>query len=150
MIPGLNRGPSVEVVVSLRLRSVLLVDPAVPIQRKLIEILHRAGVPAAQLTPVGEPDAAVEAFARQHPGLVFAEFAGKRPEEGLDMILEMLQIDPQAKIILVTAEPLDSPLVRTAVRAGVFAVIEKPLRHEKIRQVLSEIEAEEGGIERFR
>lgn len=148
MIPGLETDATPTV--SLRLRSVLLVDEAFPVQRKLLDILHRTGVPAAQVRTASDPDAAMEAFATHHAGLVFTEFVGRRPEEGLDMILDMLRLDPQAKIILVTAEPVESTLVRAAVRAGVFAVVEKPLRHDKIRAVIAEIESEEGGIERFR
>ncbi|MEA3202318.1 MAG: hypothetical protein QOE90_3746 [Thermoplasmata archaeon] len=151
MIPGIGRGDSpLETTVSLRLRTILLADDAAPVRRKLLDILHRQAVPASQVQATGDPDEALELFARHHPGVVFAEFVGKRPEDGLDMVLEMLALDPQAKIVLVTSEPRDSLLVRAAIRAGVFAYIEKPLRHEKIRAVISEIESEEGGIERFR
>lgn len=150
MIPRLGAEQVVPQTVSLRLRTVLVVDEALPIRRKLLDILHRTGVGAAEVEMAADPEQALEMFARTHPSLVFSELAGRTPDEGLGMVLEMLRLDPQAKIILLTAEDPDSQVVRQAVRAGVFAVVRKPLRHDAIRHVLAEIEAEEGGIERFR
>lgn len=156
MIPSIERKIPVTALdgqlpqrANVRLGKVLVVDDALPIVRKLTEILHRSGVRAADLKVASEPDAAVEIFAREHPPLVFCELIGQATE-GLDMIAEMLQIDPQARIVLLTAEDPDGPLVRRAVRLGVFAVVPKPLRHEKIRAVMAEMEAEDGGVDRLR
>ena len=150
MIPGLSRDEGQVGAVSLKLRRVLIVDEALPVRRKLLEILHRAGLSGTQVQTVENSEQALELFAREHPALVFAEFVGRDADTGLSMMLEMLQLDPHVKIVVVTAEDPEGPLVRHAVRAGVFSVVRKPLRHDKIRQVLSEIESEEGGIERFR
>lgn len=150
MIPGLTRDAPGAATLHLSLRRVLVVDDALPIRRKLLEILHRAGLSGQQVATVETPEKAFEAFVRDHPSLVFTELVGPDVDAGLAMVLEMLQVDPQAKIVLLTAEDPESPLVRQAVRAGVFAVVRKPLRHDKIRSVLTEIENEEGGIERFR
>lgn len=149
MIPGLqgNTGGSELRVVAVR--SVLVVDEAVPVRRKLLDILHRSGVPANEVLNAARADEALEIFARNHPSLVFCEFV-ENPSRGLDMILEMLTLDPQAKVVLITAEDPSSDVVRQAIRAGAFGIVRKPLRHEAIRQILTEIESEEGGIERFR
>ncbi|HEX2022620.1 MAG TPA: response regulator [Candidatus Thermoplasmatota archaeon] len=150
MIPGLERGDRPGVV-SLTMRRVLVVDDALPVRRTLMEILHRVGgVSGAQVQIAQRPDEALELFAKHHPSLVFAELVGAHPGEGLEMVGEMLRLDPKVRVVLVTAEDPSSALVRQAVRMGVFAVVPKPLRHERFRQVFSEIEAEEGGIERFR
>lgn len=147
MIPGaLDR--KLETV-TLGLRHVLVVDEALPVRRKMLDILHRSGVPAELVRQAETAEAALEAFAKDHPDLVFAELVGAG-EEGLGMLREMLAIDPKARLILVTAEAPGSPLVRQAIRMGVFAIVEKPLRHDKIRTILSEIEDEETGIQRFR
>lgn len=147
MIPGAAHHEPRRV--NLDIRRFLVFDEALPIRRKLQEILHRTGVSAGELRVTGTRDEALEHFALHHPHVVFMELPGA-PGEGLEMVLEMLGIDPQVRIVLVTAESPDSPFVRAAVRAGVFAVIQKPLRHEKVRQVLAELDSEEGGIERFR
>lgn len=148
MIPGVARQEPAEVVGAAQ--RVLVVDEALPVRRKLAEILARAGLDADQVRAAASGEEGLEAFVLHRPDVVFTELVGKDPEAGLAMVLEMLRIDPHARIVLLTAEPPESPLVRTAVRSGVFAVVPKPLRHDKIRQLLSEIEAEDGGIERFR
>lgn len=149
MIPGLDEKSTAPGTVTLRLRQVLVVDEALPIRRKLLDILHRAGVPAAEIRMAESSEDALEQFALLHPSLVFTELVGE-PADGLAMVLEMLTIDPQAKIVLVTSEDPSTSVVRTAIRAGVFGLVRKPLRHDAIRSILAEIEAEEGGIERFR
>lgn len=131
-------------------RKVLVVDEAAPVRRSLLEMLHRLGIPTQSVFVEHEAETALEVFVREHPTLVFTELLGDDAQKGLDMVLEMLGIDPHVKVVLVTAEPSDSPLVRRAVRAGVFAVVEKPLRHDKVRAVLTELDNEVGGVERYR
>lgn len=129
---------------------VLILDEALAVRRLLQEILVKLGTAERDLRLVETPEEALEIFKKERPRLTFTEFIGTHPDEGLDMIHAMLDADPQAKIVLLTAEPKDAPEVRAAIRAGAFAHVEKPLRHEKIRAILAEIDAEEGGIERFR
>lgn len=148
MIPGIEVVPNAETL-TLRVRKVLVVDEALPVRRKLLDILHRAGVPASEVHMATSSDEALEIFALQNPTLVLCELVGD-PTRGLGMILEMLSIDPHAKVVLVTAEDASSAPVRQAIRAGVFGVLQKPLRHEMVRNLLAEIDSEEGGIERFR
>lgn len=130
--------------------TLLVVDESLPVRAKLVEILEKLGSANSQILQATTPAEAIEAFRAKRPHVVFTELIGVHPEDGLEIIHEMLEADPQARIVLVTAEPLQSPEVRAAVRAGVFAIVEKPLRYEKIRAVLADLEAEEGGIERFR
>jgi len=129
---------------------ILVLDEALAVRRAMEEILVKLGVAHRDLRLVETPEDALEIFRKERPRLTFTEFIGTHPDEGLDMIHAMLDVDPQAKIVLLTAEPKDAPEVRAAIRAGAFAHVEKPLRHEKIRAILLEIEAEEGGIERYR
>ena len=132
------------------IRRVLVVDEALPVRRTLAEILSRAGLGGGQVRAVATAEDALEAFALEPPDIVFAELVGEDSTEGLRMVTEMLALDPLARIVLVTAESASSPLVRRAIRAGVFGIVAKPLRQDKVRAVLSEIESEEGNIERFR
>jgi DNA-binding NtrC family response regulator len=152
MIPSLRArdpgAPAAETL-TVKLRKVLIVDEALPVRRALLDAFHKLGIPAADIVVVRTPEEAMEQFVRLNPTLVCAEFVGEG-DEGLRMIEEMLSLDPRVRIVLATAEPLESPAVRRAIRMGAFAHVEKPLRHEKIRQVVSEIENETGGIERFR
>lgn len=129
---------------------ILILDEALPVRNTLVDILRKLGIDDGDVEQTTSADEALEAFRREVPHVVFAELVGIHPEDGLEVIHEMLDAAPGIKIVLITAEPRDSAEVRAAVRAGVFALIEKPLRHEKIRQVMQELSAEEGGIERLR
>lgn len=152
MIPGLGKNAnaaqkgSVEVDHGL----VLIVDESAPIRQKLVEILTKLGTRGDAILQATTEDEAIAAFRAHHPRVVFAELIGVHPEDGLEILHEILEIDASTRIVLVTAEAREGPEVRAALRAGVFAVVDKPLRYEKIRAVLADIEAEEGGIERFR
>lgn len=133
-----------------RSRRVLVLDEALPVQRALVEALAKVGVPREDVTVAATAEEALAAFRNDPPDVVFAELVGTRPEDGLEVVHEMLDLSPETKVVLATAEPREGAEVRAAVRAGVFAVIEKPLRSDKVRQVLQEMETEEGGIERYR
>lgn len=150
MIPALGQGNVDAPETGLHHGLVLIVDESLPVRKTLVEILQKLGVPAGHILQATSPDEALAAFREQRPHIVLTEFIGVHAEEGLEVIHEMLEHEPTARIVLLTAEPRESPEVRAAVRAGVFAYVEKPLRHDKIRSVLQELEAEEGGIERFR
>lgn len=129
---------------------VLVIDESVPVRTKLVEILQKLGTSGGEIIEAESAEEGLAAFRGKRPSIVFTELVGVHPEDGLDAIHEMLGFDPLARIVLVTAEPRESAEVRAAVRAGVFAIIEKPVRYEKIRAVLADLEAEDGGIQRMR
>lgn len=129
---------------------VLVVDEATPVIRALQEVLHRLGIPREDIVAASTAADALAWFKGEAPRIVFAEFIGVHNEDGLEVIHEMLERAPEAKIVLLTSEGRDSPEVRAALRAGIFAHIEKPIRQDKIRQVLQDLQSEEGGIERMR
>lgn len=153
MIPGIDRtdprgAEAAKIQVDPGL--VLIVDESLPVRNKLVEILLKMGSAAGQILQAASPEEALLLFRDRRPRMVFAELVGMHPEDGLEVIHEMLEIDPATRVVLLTSESRESPEVRAAIRAGVFAYVEKPLRHEKIRAVLADLEAEEGGIERYR
>lgn len=150
MIPAMGRelAPQVEADVSHGL--VLIVDESLPVRLALVEILQKMGTPGGHILQATTPEEALRTFREKRPHVIITEFIGVHPEDGLEVIHEMLEADPHARVVLLTSEPREGPEVRAALRAGVFAFLEKPIRHEKIRAILQELEAEEGGIERFR
>jgi DNA-binding NarL/FixJ family response regulator len=129
--------------------AILVVDAAPGVRLELEEILAHSGARPSRIASAATAAEARSAFRALRPRVVLAELVGDDPADGLAMIVEMMATDPRARIVLVTAEEESSPLVRRAVRAGVFAVVRKPLRRETIRHVLLEIFAEEGGLERL-
>lgn len=126
-----------------------LVFEASPAARKaLLDSLRKLGIPPEETAIATTLDEAFHAFTAEAPRLVFMELPDTAG--GIEALEEMLSRRPEARIVLVTGESRDSPGIRRAVRAGVFAVVDKPLRSERLRQVLSELEAEESSIERLK
>ena len=152
MIPGIGQDAPTQQPEMRQLDPgiVLVIDESLPIRNKLVEILQKMGSVGGRIIQAASEDEALANFREHRPRLVFTELIGVHPEDGLEVIHAMLEIDPATRVVLVSAEPRESPEIRAAVRAGVFAYVEKPLRYEKIRAVLADLEAEEGGIERFR
>lgn len=129
---------------------VLILDESPTILRQLQEILVKLRVREGEIVQATTPDDALAYFAGQPPELVFAEFIGTHNEDGLEIIHEMLDRSPHTRVVLCTAETRDCPEVKAALRAGIFAYVEKPLRYEKIRQVLADLDDEKRGVERLR
>lgn len=128
----------------------LVLEEAEPVRNQLRDILAKLGVAMEDVAFVGTGEEALARFAQAPPHVVFMELIGVHPEEGLEIVHEMLSRAPETRIVLVTAEARESAEVRAAVRAGAFAVIEKPLRADKVRAVMQELNAEESAIERLR
>lgn len=152
MIPAIGGGQADAMLDEplLGVPRVLIVDEAVPIVRALREILHRLGVAREDVVHASTPAEALAWFKGESPHVVFAELIGTHNEDGLEVVLEMLERAPDAKVILLTAEGRDCPEVRAALRAGIFAHLEKPLRMDKVRAVMQDVAAEEGNIERYK
>lgn len=111
------------------------------------DALRARGV--AGVVEAATPEDADAALAAGEPGIVFMEFLGS-PEEGARRVVDAMQRHPRAAVVLVTAEPPESPLVRRAVRMGAFAVLHKPLRGDDVRRALDAVEAESDDLVRLR
>ena len=133
----------------MRPRSVLIADESLPVRTVLTDILRKLGQPPDTLHVATTQEEVLEAYRSGRPDTVFMEMwiEGK---DTLELIEAMFSDNPRLKIVLVTAEARTSPDVREAIRMGVFDYIEKPLRMEKIRNTMSAILEEEGGVERLR
>lgn len=146
MAAGDRRGP---IVADRPARRVLVVDEAGAVRAKLVNVLEEAEATEVEVVTAGTAAEGLAHLRAQLPRVVFTDLAGDSPEAGLRTILEVLKDHPALPIVLVTAEPRESPLVREAVRMGVFAVLHKPLRNDAIRAVVAELETEESGVARF-
>lgn len=57
--------------------------------------------------------------------------------------------DPLLPILALTDEPEGSPLLRAAIRRGVFGVLRKPLRERDVLALLDDVRAERAALVRF-
>lgn len=129
-------------------RSTLVFESSPAARKALLDSLRKLGIPTDETAIATTLEEAFHSFTADAPRLVFMELPDAAG--GIEALEEMLARRPEARVVLVTAESCDSPGVRRAVRAGVFALVEKPLRSDRLRQVLNELEAEESSIERLR
>ena len=127
-------------------RRVLVLDESDAVRAKLADALAERGLRAILAATPAEADARL---AEGEPDLVLLELLGE-PAAGLALLDRALAAHPRAPFVLVTAEGPESPLVRRAVRMGVFAVLHKPLRRDELRRVLDEVEAERGDLVQLR
>lgn len=118
----------------------MIVDEALSVRLRLMQMLEQMGFHRSRLTEASSVADVLGALDRGKPRLIFTEFLGIHPIDGLDLIHEILERAPLTNVVLVTSEPKDSPDVREAVRKGVFAVIEKPLRPEDLRRVMDAVD----------
>lgn len=127
---------------------VLVVDDAEAIVESLGQALVMLGVEPADLVQAADGTAAMKAFKEHEPHLVFMDI-DLGGDKGEKVAQKMLMAEPATKVILMTGLDRGDPRVRTAVSAGAYEVLEKPLRLARIRQVLDLIESEEKGYRRL-
>lgn len=120
---------------------VLITDDALFMRKMLSDILKKEGFEVA-----GEADSgkdAIEKYKELKPDLVTMDIVMPKMEEidGIAAVREIMKIDPQAKIIMVSAMGQHA-LVVEAIQAGAKDFIVKPFQPsrvvEAIRRVLGE------------
>ena len=120
---------------------VLVVDDALFMRKMLSDILKKEGFEV-----VGEADNgkdAVERFKELKPDMVTMDIVMPKMEEidGIAAVREIVKIDPQAKIIMVSAMGQHA-LVVEAIQAGAKDFIVKPFQPSRVveamRRVLGE------------
>ena len=121
--------------------SVLVVDDALFMRRMLSEILKKEGIEIVGEAENGKD--AINKYQELKPDLVTMDIVMPKIEEidGIDAVKEIIKIDPQAKIIMVSAMGQHA-LVVEAIQAGAKDFIVKPFQPsrvvEAIRRVLGE------------
>lgn len=126
---------------------VLVVDDAKAIVDSLTKALQRLGIAAPRISTASTFTGALETFNTERPQVVFMDMdlAGEPGDAAAQQILD---IDPTVKLVVMTGMDPSIPRVRAVVSAGAYAVIEKPIRLTRLREVLDLIDAEEKGLRR--
>jgi two-component system chemotaxis response regulator CheY len=117
------------------LRKALLVDDSPTIRMVLRAMLQQAGVPEGGIVEASTGESAVTLFRESKPDVVFldVEMPGL---DGEGTAMAMLREHPLAKLVLTTGLERTDPRVRRLVSLGAFDVVEKPLRRDRIEDVL--------------
>lgn len=128
-------------------KKVLICDDAAPIRITLQKVMTILGVPDHHVFLAKDGQEAVALFKEHRPGVVFMDLLMPNMD-GEEAARQILEIDPTARIILVTGSDRGDEKVRRVVSDGAFDVLEKPVRLADVSAVFQGIEREELGLRR--
>jgi two-component system chemotaxis response regulator CheY len=115
--------------------SVLVVDDALFMRRMLSDILKKEGIEICGEAENGKE--AIEKYQQLKPDLVTMDIVMPKIEEidGIDAVKEIMKVDPQAKIIMVSAMGQHS-LVVEAIQAGAKDFVTKPFQPSRVAEAV--------------
>jgi len=110
---------------------VLVVDDALFMRRMLSDILKKEGIEICGEAENGKD--AIEKYSSLKPDLVTMDIVMPKIEEidGIGAVKEIVKVDPQAKIIMVSAMGQHS-LVVEAIQAGAKDFVTKPFQPSRV------------------
>ena len=110
---------------------VLVVDDALFMRRMISDILKKEGVEVCGEAENGKE--AIEKYKELKPDMVTMDIVMPKIEEidGIGAVKEIMKIDPQAKIIMVSAMGQHS-LVVDAIQAGAKDFVTKPFQPSRV------------------
>jgi len=117
---------------------VLVVDDALFMRKMLIDILKKEGFEICGEAENGKD--AIEQYKQLKPDLVTMDIVMPKMDEvdGIAAVREIMKIDPQAKIIMVSAMG-QHVLVVEAIQAGAKDFITKPFQPSRITEALKRL-----------
>ena len=118
-------------------KKILIVDDSSMSRRMLRRIVESAGY---EVVEAAEGAAGLEQYFLENPDLVFLDLTMK-DMYGLDVLAKLRELDPDARVIIASADIQDSTREMVAA-AGANAYINKPLSPEKVLQALESVMSE--------
>lgn len=117
---------------------VLIVDDALFMRKILRDILVKEGIEVCGEAENGKE--AIEKFRELKPDLVTMDIVMPKMEEidGIGAVREIMKIDPQAKIIMVSAMGQHS-LVVEAIQAGAKDFVTKPFQPSRVIEAIRRV-----------
>lgn len=130
-------------------RKILIVDDSPTIRITIKESLEKLGVPAERIEVASSGHEAIARFDRFQPGLVLLDLV--LPDiDGYDVATRLLAKDPRLKIAIITGAKEDDPRLSQLLSMGVFEIVRKPIRSDRLEQLLNLLEKEEQAYRRIR
>jgi two-component system chemotaxis response regulator CheY len=117
---------------------VLIVDDALFMRRMLSDILKKEGIEVCGEAENGKE--AIDKFQQLKPDLVTMDIVMPKMDEidGVAAVREIMKIDPQAKIIMVSAMGQHS-LVVEAIQAGAKDFVTKPFQPSRVIEAIKRV-----------
>jgi two-component system, chemotaxis family, chemotaxis protein CheY len=115
-------------------KKILVIDDSSMSRRILRRILESAG---HEIIEADDGAAGLEQFFLEKPDVTFLDLT-MRDMYGLDVLAKLHELDPEARVIIASADIQDSTRKMVAA-AGASAFINKPLSPEKVLQILESV-----------
>lgn len=126
----------------------LVVDEALTVARRARVHLQQVGVHPDHILEAITAEEALTFFREKDPDVALV--ALELPDRpGHEVAQEMLSRDPQTHVVLVAEAPRDDPRVIEAVQAGVAAVLDKPVRENRVETLLRALGQGSPGLRRI-
>lgn len=129
--------------------SYLIVDDSPTIRLSLAAAIKRTD-PGAQVGEAADANEAMSIYTKRSFDIIFLDMMLGGGPNGLSLLRSMLAHRPDSIIVIVTGLAADHPDIVTAVSQGAFAHLQKPVRTEAVRALLSSIQQERGRQGRIR
>jgi len=122
----------------MEMAKVLVVDDALFMRKMLIDILKKEGFEVCGEAENGKE--AIEQYKQLKPDLVTMDIVMPKMDEidGIGAVKEIMKIDPQAKIIMVSAMG-QHVLVVEAIQAGAKDFITKPFQPSRVTEAMKRL-----------
>lgn len=115
----------------------------------LQDLLERLGVPPDKIQQASTGQECLDKYETFKPELVLLDLV--LPDiDGQDVATRLLEKDPRLKIAIVSGAKPEDPRFATLLSMGVFEIVRKPIRMEKLETLLKSLEAEERAYRRIR
>jgi len=116
----------------------LVVDDAKIMRANVKKMLMKLGYDVVE---AGDGAEAIKMYEKHSPTFVtmditMPEIAGIK--DGIDAVEEIMKINPKAKIIMVTSHGEQDKVIR-AIKAGALNYILKPIKFEKLEEVIMKV-----------
>ena len=126
---------------------ILVVDDSEAIVDTLCDTLERLGLPKDMIFRADSGDAALKIFKQQQPPVVFMD-VDLGGQAGDKIAGQMLKLQPNTKIIVMSGFDRNDARVRNLISAGAYEFMPKPLRLGKLQELLELMDSEAKGLRR--
>ncbi|HLE47071.1 MAG TPA: response regulator [Candidatus Thermoplasmatota archaeon] len=132
------------------MRTYLIVDDSATVRITLKAAIAAADTTQPRILEARNAPIAITEFRMNNVDVVFLDMMLGPDMNGRELLQLMLNEKPEQKVILVTGLGRDHPDVVGAVSLGAFSFVQKPIRNDAIKRVLTELDTEEGRAGRIR
>ncbi|WMJ23859.1 response regulator [Paludicola sp. MB14-C6] len=111
---------------------ILICDDSILVRKNLKKFLTSLG--CSEIYEAVNGQEAIEKYKESKPDLVFMDIV-MPVKTGLDALIEILDFDTSAKVVMVSSVGTQSHL-QQAIESGAFNFVQKPIENEFIRKIL--------------